>query len=71
MTASFAGLIVLLVAVAASCSLGAATAWLVVRWSKRPVLWLLAPVFVLAWVAVGIGAVAGLIVVVDRIVGRQ
>lgn len=71
MTASFAGLIVLLVALAASCVLGAGTTWLVVRRAKRPVLWVLAPVFVLAWVAVGVGTVAGLVVVVDRIVGRQ
>ena len=71
MTVSFAGLIVLLVALAASCSLGAGTTWLVVRWSKRPALWMLAPAFVLLWIAVGAGTAAGLVLVVDRIVGRQ
>ena len=71
MTASVVGLIVLLVALAASCALGAGTTWLIVRWSKRPALWALAPVFALIWVAIGVGTVAGLVLVVDRIVGRQ
>ena len=71
MAASFVGLIVLLVALCASCALGAGTTWLVVRWTKRPALWALAPAFVIAWIAVGLGTVAALVLVVDRIVGPQ
>lgn len=43
----------LLVALAASCVLGAGTAYLVVRRSNRPVLWVFAPVFALLWMMIG------------------
>ena len=52
MGVSFA-LVFLLVAVAASLVLGAGSAWLVVRKTKRPVLWVLAPVFALLWLMLG------------------
>ena len=52
MGVSFA-LLFLLIALAASCVLGAGTAYLVVRKAKRPVLWVLAPVFALLWMMIG------------------
>lgn len=41
------------VAILASAALAAGSAYLVVRWSRRPVLWALAPVFLLLWLAIG------------------
>jgi len=52
MGVSFA-LAFLFVAVAASLALGTGTAWLVVRKTKRPALWVLAPVFAVLWLMVG------------------
>ena len=45
-------------ALLASITLGVGTAWLVVRWSKKPMLWLLTPVFALVWLAVGVTPLA-------------
>lgn len=46
-------LLFLLIALMASCALGAGTAYLVVRKSKQPILWALAPVFALLWMMIG------------------
>lgn len=52
MAVSFA-LVFLLVALVASCALGVGTAYLVVRKTKRPILWVLTPVFAALWFLVG------------------
>lgn len=41
------------VAILASAALAAGTAYLVVRWSRRRVLWALAPVFLVLWFLIG------------------
>lgn len=52
MVISFAVLL-LVVAVGASCALAAGTVYLLVRKTKRPMLWALTPVFALLWLLVG------------------
>jgi hypothetical protein len=44
----------LAVALFASVALGTGTAYLVVRWSKKPVLWALTPVFAFLWLGLGL-----------------
>lgn len=51
----------LAVALFASVALGAGTAYLVVRWSKKPVLWALTPVFVFLWLGLGLSPLVMLI----------
>lgn len=58
MPSSVAFLIGLVVGLGAPCVLGVATAHLLVRKRDQPKLWLLTPLFVLLWLAIGSGPIA-------------
>jgi hypothetical protein len=55
-----AGVLFLAFILFASLALGAATAWLVVWKSKKPILWILAPLFAFLWLLFAAGPLIGL-----------